>query len=153
MRKFDEPPGIRSLIIALMNPPPVPSLRSQTCSASAEMVLSSDTDLITLMQCVPPLLHACVNNSCVAYEGARTDFKAFRLVSKEARRLALTAITTCTLSLTGQASDTSMDIVGLLCEAKLETLHVNLLLTGECCSKIMSIAEQWVYHPDKASTE
>ncbi|MEW5309956.1 MAG: hypothetical protein WDW38_001796 [Sanguina aurantia] len=118
-----------SLIIAHMKLPPVPSLWSQTCLESSGMVLSSDTDLMTLMQCIPPLLRACVNNSCVAYEGERTDFKAFRLVSKEASRLALTAITTCRLSLTGQASDTSMDIVGLLCEAQLETLHVKLRLT------------------------
>lgn len=101
-----------------------------TACCSSRMVLSSDTDLLSLLQCIPPLLHACVDGSHPASKTARANFSAFRLVSKEANRVALAAITSYTLTFLGKPTDTCADIARLLRQAKLQSLHVILRSTG-----------------------
>lgn len=91
------------------------------------MEFGTNTDLLAVMQAVPPLLSACVG------EKGDSEWKALRLVSKEASRVAMLAYVTHSLSLQGYANDTQISRAQLLRTTCLKTLHVTLCLTGKFC--------------------
>lgn len=92
-------------------------------------------DLVTLLQHVPALLHACVDNKlnfCRDEENAH--IRTLRLVNRELSCVAPMGLKSFTLTLKGiseRSRDTNMGSAVLLQHARLKLLKVHLLLTGE----------------------
>lgn len=109
--------------------PPAPfGLCVHTCVQVAEGAHSrvgSQVELIALLECVPPLLDACV----VGDDDNHT-LQRLRLVSKDASRVALLGLKTYSLELRGCPGDTNVSGSNLLRGAKLQTLEVDLSLSG-----------------------
>lgn len=86
---------------------------------------SGATDLVSLLEHVPILL-----NACLCGYNTIPDLRNMRLVSKEAGRVALLALTSYTLKLEGDAKDTNISGVRLLQHTRLKHLSVHLHLSG-----------------------
>lgn len=94
--------------------------------------LSNTMDVITLMQHVPPLLHACVG-------GSVSLLRNLRFVSKQASRIAMQAAHSFSLKLEGRATDTDMGSLAILQQSRLKNLHVSLFLSGKRQGPIIPI--------------
>lgn len=94
------------------------------------LVMTCDMDLLTLIQCVPPLMDACVDGTRDGYVGSKADFRTFRLVSKEACMISQRALTEYYLFFTGEAANKNVDFARLLQESKLKHLTVFLQASG-----------------------
>lgn len=81
-------------------------------------------DLIALLQHVPTLLEACIEDNTAAV-------MTMRLVCKEASRFAMLALKTYNLWLTNSANDTNVDGSRLLQQAHLRRLKVHLRLSSK----------------------
>lgn len=83
-------------------------------------------ELEELLEQVPPLLEACIDDNVEA-------LRTLRFVSKEASRVAMLALKTYTLTLKGDAKDTNLCGARLLRTARLATLTVHLRISGKQC--------------------
>lgn len=97
---------------------------------------STVMDLVTLFQRVPPLLHACIDSNIKLDRGSDiAHLRALRLVNKECSRVAPLGLSAYTLTLKGFPGNGKDTHVGgkttLLRHARLKSLEVNLLLSGE----------------------
>lgn len=84
---------------------------------------TSKMDLSALMEKVPPLIDACIQDDV-------PTFRRLRLVDKEGRRIALLGLTSYTL-MKGLAGDTNVCGAGLLSNTHLLKMEVKLALSSE----------------------
>lgn len=80
-------------------------------------------DLVALWEQVPPLLDACLNDD-------QAVLRELRLVNKDASRVALLGLRSYSVRLHGTATDTNISGSSLLRDTKLQTLKVDLRISG-----------------------
>lgn len=91
-------------------------------------------DLVGLLEQIPTLLHMCVGDEIAV-------LKVLRLVGKRFSKIALKALKTYTLTLTGSSKDTNVSGARLLRHTQLQALNVSLDLSGMYPHSMMNRTE------------
>lgn len=88
--------------------------------------------LISLLERVPALLEACIEDTGDFSLQRSSNIQILRLVSKDSSRYALSAVKVFSLKLMGQLRDTNIAGTRLLQQTHLYNLQVRVSLSGEC---------------------
>lgn len=110
-----------------------PSKYSVCCKLQGPNYIFS-TDFIELLEHISFLCEACIGDTTLA-------MRSMRLVSKEASRVALLALTSYHVTLEGGIMDTHVNRASLLQNTYLKTLSVTLHMSGEH-GRLVGIAVQ-----------
>lgn len=90
---------------------------------------------MTLLQRIPPLLHACIDsNADLDLGNDNSHLRALRLLNKECSGVAMLGLKSYIVTLggaVGYAQETNISGVRLLRLARLGSLRLNLTLSGE----------------------